>query len=103
MLLATTIIPMEAPGIIACLIGDEPMTTATFLDDHASHAAAVSRSPLGRVPKPSLIQLMLGALAKVGEQRAAAELARYVRARGGHARGHLDYDVAQILKLRGLR
>jgi hypothetical protein len=42
-------------------------------------------------------------LAELGERRAAADVARYVRLMGGHPTGNLHRDVEQIVALRGLR
>ena len=55
------------------------------------------------VPKHSLLSRVWHILLKVGQQRAAAEVARQVRLHGGRPMGNVELDARQLATLRGLR
>ena len=58
---------------------------------HARHRRAA--------PSRSLLSRVWHSLLKVGEARAAVELARQVRLRGGRATGNLQLDAQQLAAL----
>ena len=54
-------------------------------------------------PTGSLLSRVWHSLLKVGEARAAAEVARQVRLYGGRPTGRVELDARQLATLRGLR
>ena len=72
-----------------------------------SNAQSSSRSDF-QFARPALSRLqragagLWAALTRVGERRAAADIARYVQLHGGTPTGDVHRDIHQILAARGL-